>query len=109
MPGLVPSDALRAFAEVLAPYVAQFLTCAESRPYSQADGQRPPGAGRIKYLRTWRRARDAHDAGAWAEGRARLMSAECWSKWSRTERAPVVAAPAAPSMLDALGARRVGS
>jgi hypothetical protein len=101
-------DALRALAEVLAPYLVPLLSGAPGRPFSQADGQRPPGAGKPKYLRTWRRARDAGDAGAWAEGRARLMSQEAWARWSRTE-APAVAKPAAPSLLEELGARRVGS
>ncbi|MGO9833413.1 MAG: hypothetical protein ACLP1X_04290 [Polyangiaceae bacterium] len=106
----VPSDALRAFAEVLAPFVAQFLTGAGSRPYSQADGERPPGAGRAKFLRAWRRARDAGDSGAWSEGRARLMSSESWARWSRTQRPTVAkASPVAPTLLDELGAKRVGS
>lgn len=102
--------ALQALAAVLAPYLAPLLTGAESRPFSQRDGERPSGAGRVKYLRAWRRARDEGDAGAWAEGRARLMNAEAWARWSRISTpAPVTTAPAAPSLLDELGAKLVGS
>jgi len=50
--------------------------------HSQRDGERPKGAGPVKYLRTHRRARDAGDAEAWCEGRARLMTAACWARWS---------------------------
>jgi hypothetical protein len=102
-----PIDALEALAVVLAPYLSPLLTGALPRPFSQADGERPPGAGRAKFLRTWRRARDAGDAGAWAEGRARLMSEEAWARWSRTERARVLE-PATP-LLEELGGRRVGA
>lgn len=102
--------ALRALAVVLAPYLAPLITGASSRPYSQRDGELPPGARRVKFLRTWRRARDAGDVGAWAEGRARLMTPECWAKWSRTERPPAVAKapPPSPSLLEELGAKRTG-
>ena|SRR5580658_10127841 len=105
----VPADAaLRALAVALAPFIAPLIG-ASSRPFSQREP--PPGAGRVKYLRTWRRARDAGDAGAWAEGRSRLMTAEAWAKWSRTASPSTAtkATPAEPSLLDELGAKRVGS
>ncbi len=103
-----PADAaLRALAAALAPYLP-LATGAPGRPYSQHDGERPPGAGKAKYLRTWRRARDAGDAGAWAEGRARLMTAEAWAAWSRTAKAAPPPTPT-PSLLDELGAVRVSS
>lgn len=83
--------------------------------HSQKDGERPVGAGLTKYLRAWRAGRDAGDAGVWAEGRARLMTADAWSRLSRVESAPrlKVVEPAAPVSLDdavlaELGARRVG-
>jgi hypothetical protein len=107
MSGVIPGDALRALAAVLVPYLAPLLTGAPTRPYSQAEGERPPGAGRAKYLRAWRRARDAADAGAWAEGRARLMTAEAWARFSRTARPVMTKPPAAPTLLDELGAKRV--
>jgi hypothetical protein len=49
--------------------------------YSQLDGQRPAGAGRVKYLRAWHALVAAGDTGAWAEGRARLMTAEAWARF----------------------------
>jgi hypothetical protein len=105
------------FSTVLGDFVREIVRFelarggASQRPFSQRDGERPPGAGRIKYLRTWRRARDAGD-GAWAEGRARLMTPECWAKWSRSASRPTLAkapASAAPTLLDELGAKRVAS
>jgi hypothetical protein len=103
---IIPTDALRALAAVLAPYLVPLIAGASSRPFSQRE--LPSGSGRVKYLRTWRRAHDAGDAGAWSEGRARLMTADCWAKWSRTTD-PCVAAtlPVAPTLLDELGAKRV--
>lgn len=109
MPSLSSGEALQALASVLAPYLTPLLNGAPARPFSQRDGELPAGAGRIKYLRAWRRARDAGDAGAWAEGRARLMSAEAWAKWSRTQALPKAApVPEAPSLLAQLGAKRCG-
>jgi hypothetical protein len=107
----LPAEALRALAAVLAPYLVPHLSGAATRPFSQRDGERPPGAGRAKYLRTWRRARDAEDTGAWSEGRARLMSPEAWGRWSRfaSRHAPVKVAPSAPTLLDELGAKRVAA
>jgi hypothetical protein len=110
MPRLAPSEALHALAVVLAPYLAPLIAGASARPFSQRDGELPPGARRVKFLRTWRRARDAGDAGAWSEGRARLMSPDCWARWARSERSPAATAPPpAPSLLEELGARRVST
>ena len=103
-----PDDALRALAIVLAPYIAPLITGASARPFSQKE--LPPGAGPIKFRRTWHRAHDAHDAGATREGRAMLLTPECWSRWARTERAErPTATPPAPSLLDELGGRRVST
>jgi hypothetical protein len=55
-----------------------------SRPaaeHAQDDGQRPTGVGRTRYLRAWRRGRDAGDAECRADGRARVMTAAAWSRW----------------------------
>lgn len=53
---------------------------AAPRPWSQLDGERPPGCGRARYLRIWRRARDAGDPGATADGRARLLTADAYER-----------------------------
>jgi len=55
---------------------------AVSRPYSQLDGERPPGRSRESYLARHRRARKAGDHGAWVEGRAHLMTGEAWDRYA---------------------------
>jgi hypothetical protein len=82
--------------------------------HSQKDGERPIGAGRPKYIRTWHRAFDAGDPGARREGRSLIMSAECWRRWCTTPtRVKLKPAPTeqACSSIDALmkraGVRRV--
>jgi hypothetical protein len=59
------------------------------RLFSQDDVGRPEGCGRTKYLRTWRRARDAGDPGATEDGRARLLTKEAYERHRpRTTRKP---------------------
>lgn len=48
--------------------------------HSQLDGERPPGVGRARYLRAWRRGRDAGDPECTADGRARIMTAAAWQR-----------------------------
>jgi hypothetical protein len=103
----LPDDALRALAAVLAPYIAPLIVGASARPFTQKE--LPPGAGPIKFRRTWHLAHDAHDPGATREGRAMLMTPECWSRWARTERPAPPAPSPAPSLLDELGAKRVSA
>ena len=76
-------DVLRVLAEALRPYL-QTDQSAVRTIFSQRDGERPVGCGRPKYLRAHKRAVEAGDAGAWSEGRARLMTDECWARWART-------------------------
>jgi hypothetical protein len=66
----------------VAPIVARLLAAcpAATRPFSQRDGERPVGCGRAKYLRVWRRARAAGDAGATSEGRARILTPDAWAR-----------------------------
>ncbi len=102
------SDPMRALAEALRPYLQQ--ASRGVTVFSQKDGERPPGCGRPKYLRAWRQAHEQGDAGAWSEGRARLMSAECWARRARTEapstaKAVVVSTPE-DDLLAELGATR---
>ncbi len=109
------SEALKA---ALRPLVMEIL--AECRQpavggvvHSQRNGERPAGCGRAKFLRAWKAAHEAGDPGAWAEGRARLMTAACWSSRAKTARAPAVvkAAPEVPandSLMAEFGARRAG-
>jgi hypothetical protein len=52
--------------------------------YSQSDGQRPPGCGKSKYLYLHRVAARAGDKGAWYEGRALIMTPECWVRLATT-------------------------
>lgn len=76
------------------------------RPFSQLDGERPAGCGRIKYLRVWRRARDAGDEGATVDGRARLMTIEAYARHSKIaiRRRPKSTIDVDPLLLEALGA-----
>jgi hypothetical protein len=80
--------------------------------YSQLDGERPAGAGRARYLRAWRTLRSAADAGATAEGRARIITHEAWTRFVASEAArhhAVVATPEtsrANRVLAALGGAR---
>lgn len=53
---------------------------APARPYSQVDGERPAGVGRVRYLRAWRRGREAGDPEVTSDGRARLMTAAAWQR-----------------------------
>ncbi len=78
-------------ASCRAPLVAH--VAATPRPYSQRDGERPVGAGRVLYLREHRALVRNRDKGAWSEGRARLMSHEAWSR-AMAKHAPALAAPA---------------
>jgi hypothetical protein len=90
--------------------------------YSQLDGQRPPGVGRVRYLRAWRLARDEHAPAemVWSDGRARLMTRDAWVRWGastsiskpkpppKKTKAPksIVVPTLADEVLDALGAER---
>lgn len=77
--------------------------CAPKPPtYSQLDGQRPPGVGRTRYLRAWRRGRDAGDPEAIADGRARLMTPGAWARHGATTsvRSMRPAKPSAVSLRD---------
>lgn len=49
--------------------------------FSQLEGQRPIGVKSTRYLRAWRRGRDAGDPECRADGRARLMTAAAWERW----------------------------
>ena len=55
--------------------------------FSQHDGSRPPGCGRVRYLRIWRSAFRAGDAGATRDGRARLLTHDAYQRFARIERA----------------------
>jgi hypothetical protein len=77
--------------------------------YSQRDGERPTGAGRVKYLRVWSVANAADSSEAWAEGRARLMSAEAWRRHQTPQRRHAKVTPAQPvtlGVLEVLGLER---
>jgi hypothetical protein len=84
---------------------------ARPRPFSQVDGERPPGCGRRRFLAAWRSRHATGDPGASAEGRARILSPDAWARFIEDEapRAPLrLVSPAqSPSMLDRLGARRL--
>lgn len=86
---------LEQFARLIAPYVAAVLGRAGGAPsaHSQVDGQRPIGVGRDRYLRGWRRGRDAADPEVWGDGRARCMTAAAWQRHGAS--APKFAAPPA--------------
>ena len=84
-----------------------------ARAYSQRDGERPPGAGKAKFLRVWRLAAAAGDVEATREGKARLLTAACWARHvsrletRRTRSAPRKSSPSIDDQLLAeLGARR---
>lgn len=81
--------------------------------YSQRDGERPAGCGRVKYLRVWRLAYRAGDTGARAQGKARLLMPEAFERFEAQLRKPrraalhVVPEPSTDDrMLAALGGRR---
>lgn len=78
-----PAALLRALADALFPHLADRLGTSARRAFSQRNGERPVGAGRARYLRVWKRAHEAGDEGAWEEGRARLMTADSWTRWAR--------------------------
>ena len=75
------------------------------RPFTQVE--RPPGCGKTRFLRVWRLAHDAGDAGATADGRARLLTAEAYARFSptlTTRRSRKVDAPAvSETLLEELG------
>lgn len=85
-----------------------------ARPFSQREGERPAGCGKPTYLKVWARAVAGGDTEAWAEGRARLMSAGCWGRWAQLARTKPKkeATPSAPevtgeeALLAKMGARR---
>jgi hypothetical protein len=80
--------------------------------YTQKDGERPPGCSPTKFLRTWRRARDAADAGATEDGRTRLLTVEAYERHRTRERSrrvpPRTAAPAPRSIDEEMLARLGG-
>ncbi len=86
-----PIDPIEALAQAVAPHVARILgalVAVPPRPYSQKDGERPAGAGRVLYLREHRALVRAGDPGAWSEGRARLMTSDAWSRAMAKHRPP---------------------
>lgn len=83
--------AIAADAAALAELRALVATGGE-REYSQLDAERPAGVGRARYLRAWRRGRDAGDPECRADGRARTMTPAAWARWGAaapTRRAKV--------------------
>ena len=85
----------------------------EGRPYTQRDAERPRGCGRAKYLRVWRLAHRAGDAGARAQGKSRLLTPEAFERFEAQLRKPrravlhVVPEPSTDDrVLAALGGRR---
>ena len=89
---------------------------ADSARYSQRDGERPAGCGASKYLRIHKLVRDAGDPSATVQGRARLMTEECWTRWCNAlpSRARKVMPPPAVSTISVdeviaskLGIRRI--
>lgn len=92
------TDPMRVLAEALAPHLRALLgqTGHSLRLYSQCDGERPTGCGKTKYLRAWRRALAAGDAGATRDGRARLLTPEAYARHAAApSRAPAPIAPVA--------------
>ena len=67
--------------------------------HSQRDGERPAGAGRIRYLRAWRALRDAGDPDVRREGRARLMSQSSWARFVAGEKGEKPAPAARPRLV----------
>lgn len=90
---MTPAEALQALAQVLAPLVARELSAKGSRPYSQVDGERPPGTSKLVYLRAWRAARRQGHPGATSDGRARLLTPEAFAAGRAVMRPPKKAAP----------------
>jgi hypothetical protein len=91
--------------------LARAIGCAVTS-HSQRDGERPPGAGKAKFLRVHRLAREGGDPGATVQGRARLMTADAWQRWcgaipSRARR-PVSPAPAPHVSADDVIAAKLG-
>jgi hypothetical protein len=82
----------RGLAALVAPMVAELLQ-ASPKPFSQLEGERPSGAGRVAYLRAHRALVRSGDPGAWSEGRARLMSPDAWARAMANHRH----APKAPA------------
>lgn len=76
---------------------------AAPRPYSQLEGERPPGCGRARYLRVWRRARDARDPGATADGRARLLTVDAYERHRTAVRARPALRVVGDDLLDEIG------
>jgi hypothetical protein len=93
----------------------QSVARSQRAAYSQRDHERPVGASRVRFLRVWRVAHAARDTGAWAEGRARIMTADAWERWASASgqrprpelRAPAPKADPDTELLVELGARRV--
>jgi hypothetical protein len=77
--------------------------------YSQREGERPPGAGKVKYLRVHRALMAAGDTEAWAEGKARLMSAAAWERGTRTRPALRLVARQAPTDVRSALLRELGA
>lgn len=96
-------DVLGGLARALAPYVAAELAkmprLREARPYSQHDGERPPGCSRTTFLRAWRVAHRSGHPGATCDGRARLLTPEAFAV-GRAGMRPK-ATPAEPACQDA--------
>lgn len=92
--------------------LAELAVSGRTACYSQRDGERPPGCGRVRYLRVWRRARDAGDEGASKDGRARLLTHEAYARHAAMSlarpRARIVDEPAGldEQVLAELGAVR---
>ena len=91
-----------------APIVEELATLSRGpREFSQLEGQRPIGVKSTRYLRAWRRVRDAGDAECRADGRARLMTVGAWERWGASAPARVTRyrgvtgnAPALPAVTD---------
>lgn len=101
------SDALGPLVDLVVERVLERLgerAVAPTRPWSQVDGERPPGCGRARYLRVWRRARDAGDPGATADGRARILTRDAYERHAATSRPRPALRLVAADVLDALDA-----
>jgi hypothetical protein len=84
--------------------------------FSQRDGDRPLGCSRERFLDVWKRAHDAADDGATADGRTRLLTHEAYDRFARVRRAAVplsgprlVERSVDDQVLADLGLARVGS